>query len=411
MNRYYVSTDGDNAGDQVGRAVLDDNAAELNRVSSVIDSGNEHIAQWAVDHGGSVISKGGDQTVFQMDGVEDEEEFLDHLESLRAEYEQLTGFTVSMGVGLSLSQSGKSLVAAKLLGKDLLVRYNPSEVDDIIVSAHKHAESGEGTSEENKQDDAYISHLMGDSESEEHDEEADRHVDSEDNYEMNIDEVAAEDHHDQEQGLDVSGEEVSEDQGNPEEASHEEQFGEEQELLDEATAPESSDQEATGIAYEEPMDESDSEDHTDADLPKASEADESPESIVDAIAAQGKGDFNEEEEIEIKDANVKKEDPQAAEPTDAEVAGSMEQDEQDQELKAKVAEVLSGFKAQKEALLAMKDQAPELYGSTLGMLEMMIAMSKRLFPAQDSTAPASPEAPEAQREAAPPAEVPQDPKM
>ena len=120
----YVASDGDGIGNQVARAGLADDEDMLHDISERIESGNELIRSFVVEHGGRVISSGGDECDFSIpvEAVVD-------LESLRVDYNYMVGATLSLGVGELLSQAGKALDVAKLNGKDQIVQYT-SEVEE-----------------------------------------------------------------------------------------------------------------------------------------------------------------------------------------------------------------------------------------------------------------------------------------
>ena len=74
--------------------------------------------------------------------------------------------------------------------------------------------------------------------------------------------------------------------------------------------------------------------------------------------------------------------PQEEMPEDQEydMADDMVNEEQvAEELREQIATALQGFQAQKEAMMAMQDQAPELYAATLVLLQTLIQMSQLIF--------------------------------
>lgn len=135
--QVYVAIDGDNIGQLVGRLSLAEDIAGLRRVSSAIASGNEAWAKWAQEHGGEVISDGGDEGRFLV-----ESEFLGELETLRERYRKTTGHSCSVGIGLKISEADKALLIAKLRGKDRKIFWEPSmgkELDDAQHDASDEA--------------------------------------------------------------------------------------------------------------------------------------------------------------------------------------------------------------------------------------------------------------------------------
>ena len=156
MNKLYVAIDGDNAGQQVGAAVLKDDAQLLNTISTKIKQGGQTVRDWVSANGGTVISEGGDEATFFIDPSKHQQ-----LLELKKMYENVTGFTVTIGTGLSLSQAGKSLMAGKLSGKNMIINYD-DHIEQILSQAHSEAMSGAGGKEAQKIDEHYLSHVMDD---------------------------------------------------------------------------------------------------------------------------------------------------------------------------------------------------------------------------------------------------------
>src|ERR1017187_5851847 len=112
----YISYDADSAGKKIGRAILNNDAAEVSAVSKRIRLGNDLFERWAKEHGGIQYSSGGDQGVYSVSNI-----YINDLEQIRKDYEYATGMTVSVGVGDHLSESGQALLMAKLKGKNQIV--------------------------------------------------------------------------------------------------------------------------------------------------------------------------------------------------------------------------------------------------------------------------------------------------
>lgn len=149
-NMLFLAIDADNAGRLVGRAVLADDTEGLTEVSSRIDHGQEIILSWAQKMGGQRISSGGDEA-----NVSVPPSALEQIEMLRKDYEHATGMTLTVGVGQSLSQAGKALMAGKVRGKNQVVQYDDS-VEQDLVNTGKNAAAGTGTEEEQKINEAYL---------------------------------------------------------------------------------------------------------------------------------------------------------------------------------------------------------------------------------------------------------------
>lgn len=146
----YLSYDGDGCGKKVGRAIMANDEAALHEISAKIDLGHEIVNHWVAEHGGKVISGGGDEGSFKLP-----EEVVHELEELRHDYHYATGITISVGVGNSLSEAGRSLLAAKFRGKDQIAFYGP-DVEKDINTARKRVKKGKATQEEYKLAEAYL---------------------------------------------------------------------------------------------------------------------------------------------------------------------------------------------------------------------------------------------------------------
>lgn len=134
----YVSFDGDGIGQMVGRARLADDVEEVRKVNQRIDRGNEIWKSWALRVGGSIIEVAGDEGALEVPA-----DHLDELPAIAEQYGEAVGATVSVGVGLRLSESAKALLHAKLTGKDKIDFYT-DEMEKVIEQAKQH----EGTEAE-----------------------------------------------------------------------------------------------------------------------------------------------------------------------------------------------------------------------------------------------------------------------
>lgn len=152
MDKFMLilAYDGDNAGRLVGRAILADDANALADASNRINHGHDIVRQWVSDHGGQMISGGGDEGVFQIP-----QEALADIEQLRKDYQYATQLTITVGVGNTLSEAGKALMVGKFRGKDQVVQYDDS-VEADMKAAQEHVAGGQGSEEENKIDEAYL---------------------------------------------------------------------------------------------------------------------------------------------------------------------------------------------------------------------------------------------------------------
>jgi hypothetical protein len=149
-NMFFMSFDADDAGRKIGQAILSDNPDSLREASTRIDHGNEIVSQWALNYGGLQYSSGGDQGVWYLP-----EEAIKDVENIRKKYESTTGMTLTVGIGETLSNSGKALLAGKMKGKNQVVFYSPELEEEIKQIALK-VKEGHGSPEEQKLAESYI---------------------------------------------------------------------------------------------------------------------------------------------------------------------------------------------------------------------------------------------------------------
>lgn len=122
----FIAWDGDHIGRQVGQLALDDDEEGLRRVSQAIDHGNQVWASWVQERMGAMISFGGDEGRARVPT-----EALGELERIRGLYSSAVGATVSVGVGLRLSEADKALLVAKLRGGDKILLWTPELAEDL----------------------------------------------------------------------------------------------------------------------------------------------------------------------------------------------------------------------------------------------------------------------------------------
>lgn len=142
----FIAWDGDHIGRQVGRASRNDDVEGLRRISQAIDQGNNIWRSWVESTGGSLISMGGDEGRAEVAA-----DHIGELPAIREQYAGKVGSTVSVGVGMKLSEAEKALIAAKLKGEDQIVFFS-DECDELIARARA---KGEQT-EEDKIADQYL---------------------------------------------------------------------------------------------------------------------------------------------------------------------------------------------------------------------------------------------------------------
>jgi hypothetical protein len=146
----FISADGDGVGKLVGRAILANDIDALHKVSNRIDSAQDFILHWCKDINGIKISGGGDEFTAAIP-LEAKEE----IKNLRTSIEKSFGYTISVGVGRSLSEAGTALLVAKLRGKDRIVYFN-KKIKEDIKKAKRRVREGRASQEEYKLSEAYL---------------------------------------------------------------------------------------------------------------------------------------------------------------------------------------------------------------------------------------------------------------
>lgn len=145
-----MAYDGDNAGRLVGQSVLANDADGLSEVSGRITHGHDIVHQWVQEHGGKIISGGGDEGTFAIPSTA-----LEDIDQLRSDYEYITKLTMTVGIGTNLSEAGKSLLVGKFRGKNMAVQYDES-VEQDLQTAKNNLASGNASPEERKLGEAYL---------------------------------------------------------------------------------------------------------------------------------------------------------------------------------------------------------------------------------------------------------------
>jgi len=138
----YVAIDADNVGESVGNAVLSDDTSQLSKLSEAINTGVQIFSKWAEFNGGSVISSGSDEAIFQVPVTS-----IPDLENLKDEYVDKTGFTISIGIGEKVSDAAKALIYAKMNGKNQITDYSP-EMEQAMQQAISGGYQEQGNQEE-----------------------------------------------------------------------------------------------------------------------------------------------------------------------------------------------------------------------------------------------------------------------
>lgn len=381
----FMAYDGDNAGRLVGRAILADDAQALHDVSNRISHGHDIVKDWVEAHGGKVISGGGDEGTFIIP-----QHCIEDIEKLRSDYKFATNLTMTVGVGHSLSQSGKALMVGKFRGKDQVCQYDAS-IEEELTQSQAHLVDGTATEEEQKINEAYFK-----PEGTPMKESEDAHADCQYCAEMQQDNVQDEDHC--QYCHDIPSEDEAQphceycamaDQANAYDHDHNEENCEYCAAADQSQDHEHSgdDCEYCAAANNESGDDMES---------IAQEVENSPEQNDQPTDVMSEMDnHNGPSDMALAEDEV----PEAAPDLSEVLQTGLDQHSdniQKERVVQMVSEALEGFKACKNILERAQQQAPQLYESSLAMLKAMIEMAKMLglAPQEEQPQESSPQNPQ-----------------
>ena len=121
--RVFVSMDGDNIGASVQRAAMADDLETIINQSNIISEGQKLVRQWAKSKDADIYLDGGDDISFTLP-----KDCVDDLDDLRRAYKSKTGFTVTIGLGDTISRAGHAMLYGKVKGKNQVNEWSP-EID------------------------------------------------------------------------------------------------------------------------------------------------------------------------------------------------------------------------------------------------------------------------------------------
>jgi len=410
MGMVYVALNGDGVGEQIGNAILSDDHQTLSGLSRKFKDAHASIEKWAQRKGGEIVASSGDETIFSLP-----EEMVGQLESIKDQYAQASGATLTIGIGQTISQASKALIYGKLNEKNQIVEYEP-QMDDYISGDQKEGSEDEESEDEESDTEEGVGEEFGDSdEGEEYDEESDEdEIPSPDDI---VDSASQEDR--QHEGLD-SEDEYSEDEGFGEEAeeleddedsqpAHEQGMSVGEDMAHDSEENEDDEQDDDNIeADEEPEVFGGNTEPMDEDLDQDVDEDIENQTEDELSEDEGFGEEGEEEDFgdedipelspeEIADQEGQDEDAYPAEEgqeQDGQEQGSdadeflnemmhsnmdgQEQDPETEELKQKIFTALQSIKGNREMLDQMQVQNPELYQGIIANIQSMIEMGKKL---------------------------------
>jgi hypothetical protein len=422
-NKLYIFADGDEIGALVGAYVLKDDANAFIRQSRLIREGNRLIADWISSVNGEVYNNEGDEIVGHIDPNHAEE-----LERIRDKYHEITGHSISIGLGNTLSEAGKALIAAKITGKNKIVMYHP-EVEDILNEAHMASMEGTASEEQKKMDEQYIHAIKDDHENAHEDgmpknDEYDQHDKEEDDddqfyeespedmmqYPEGLEEPFPEDRMvdqdiipDGEIPLDLEEDELDMndqyqdqydqyqdqydqyqdqyDQYQDQYDQYQDQYDRYQDQYDRHEKQSEGDEEAsyegeTLIDLDENQEDRSSMDTK--DHPEMDDQDSEPSEFEQEkpISLEGEEKILDEDK---KDSDADKADPEMAADED-DIDADLMDVQTNEDILQRIAANLDAFKQNKELMEQIKEAKPELYASILGLLHNMIELARMISP-------------------------------
>ncbi len=129
-NMIYLSCDGDDCGKSVVQAILAGDEQAIAQASEKIEAGQSAIESWVLSNGGQKISSGGDESTYKLPA-----DCATLLESLRKDFQFASGLTLTVGVGATIVEAHKALLAGKARGKNQVSQYEPI-VEHEIQESH-----------------------------------------------------------------------------------------------------------------------------------------------------------------------------------------------------------------------------------------------------------------------------------
>lgn len=361
MDQVYVAINGDDVGESIGSAIATDNREDLQSATSKIKEVHAQIDSWVEEVGGEVMVSAGDEGIYVLPAGA-----LQYMEDLRQQYAQVTGHTLTVGIGQSMSEASKALIYGKLTEKDQIVEYGP-DIEEAMQGALSEEPQGPHGYEQQ-----YEEHLPAEEEMQyqrdvhrqqeqgEHEEILERDADAEEI----IDAATEESHHhskEPEHELDMTAEE---------ELAHDQMEQEADEMDDDIIE---ADEEAEAGVDEERYpegtdgDTEDSDDHNVDEDERDEALSDEDESDHDAMLAEMIYSQMEEggpQEDEMMDAQSEEE------------AQAMEQ--ASQQLKGDIGASLQAFKQYRDLIEQTQQSHPDFYNALIVMLRSMIEMAKIL---------------------------------
>ena len=411
MGMVYVALNGDGVGEQIGNAILSDDHQTLSGLSRKFKDAHANIEKWAQRKGGEIVASSGDETIFSLP-----EEMVGELESIKDQYAQASGATLTIGIGQTISQASKALIYGKLNEKNQIVEYEP-QMDDYISGDQK-----EGSEDEESDTEEGVGEEFGDSEEgEEYDEESDEDeipspddiVNSASQQNRQHEGLDSEDEESEDESFGEEAEQLEDEEEEDTQPAHEQDMSVGEDMAHDSEENEDDEQDDDNIEADEepevfggntePMDE-DLDQDVDEDIENQTEDSLSEDEGFGEEDQEEEGGFGDEDIPELSPEEIAGQEGQDEDsyPTEEgqEVEGQeegsdadeflnemmhsnmdgqeQEQDPETEELKQKIFTALQSIKGNREMLDQMQVQNPELYQGIMANIQSMIEMGKKL---------------------------------
>jgi hypothetical protein len=122
----FIAWNSDTTGRDVGRASLNDDVEGIRKISQAIDLANNVWKTWVNSVLGEMISLSGPTGRAKIPA-----DRLEEVEPIRIQYGEAIDSTVSIGVGLQVSEADKALLVAQLRGGDRVIFFSPDVAKDL----------------------------------------------------------------------------------------------------------------------------------------------------------------------------------------------------------------------------------------------------------------------------------------
>jgi len=360
----YLAINGDDVGQSIGQAILDDDHEALQTASNSIKDSHGNLDKWVESIGGKVVTSSGDESMYMVP-----EDAINELEQLSSQYKDSSGHSFTAGYGSTMSEASKALIYGKLNGKDQVVEYDPS-IDEFLqqdgpedteeqLSDESDSDTEEGQFPEETEED--LDQSPEDAEADEEFTDAD---------DAEVDEGAIDDRADEEDNIEEEapdGYDIDPATASPETDEAEE---DEEDFIEDPSESTPEDEDSLEDSVYQDMQGDDEEDIDDIDGEEQNDL--LPDQEQDPELEQ---DQDQELDPELEQEGTEEYPPQEEDPAAAEAEGA-DQDPELQSLKDDIGYSLSVFKENKGLLDQYKQHSPELYDATIIMLRSMIAMAK-----------------------------------